>query len=111
MPPQDDPKAALVWQPRLRILCLHGRCQSAASFAEFVFIDGPVELPLQHEERVNTRGWWDDADKSESSVRQVLESAWADQGPFDGVLGFSEGANAAVAFCRLAAVAASDAVG
>ena len=77
--------------PKLRILCLHGRCQTGStfekklervavkseSFAEFVspvcnedltsdsssescrrhvlrFVDGPLELPLQHGERINT---------------------------------------------------------
>lgn len=115
--PSDDVKASLAWQPRLRILCLHGRCQTAAtfeqklqtlrakaaSFAEFVFVDGPVELPLQHEDRVNTRGWWAEGETSEEYVREVLAREWAEHGPFDGVLGFSEGASAAVVFCRLAA--------
>lgn len=123
MPP-DDSKAVPRWQPRVRILCLHGRCQTAstfehklqvlrakaASFAELVFIDGPVELPLQHEERINTRGWWSDQ-KDEERVREVLELAWSEQGPFDGVLGFSEGASAAVALCRFAAAAGSDGPG
>ena len=26
----------------------------ASDLADFVFVDGPVELPLQHEERINT---------------------------------------------------------
>lgn len=105
------------WQPKLRVLCLHGSQQSAAvfehrlerlvakaaSFAEFVFIDGPVELTQNASERVNARGWG--LVSSESSdcdaVREVLKKAWAEQGPFDGVLGFSEGATAAVLYCQL----------
>ncbi|CAE7673770.1 unnamed protein product [Symbiodinium sp. KB8] len=105
--------------PKLRILCLHGRCQTGStferklervvgkseSFADFVFVDAPLELPLQHGERLNTRAWWPDADRSDSAaaaVREVLSRSWAELGPFDGVLGFSEGAAAAVLCCQWA---------
>eukprot|EP00931_Biecheleriopsis_adriatica_P073096 TRINITY_DN47452_c0_g1_i1.p1 TRINITY_DN47452_c0_g1~~TRINITY_DN47452_c0_g1_i1.p1 ORF type:complete len:879 (+),score=181.36 TRINITY_DN47452_c0_g1_i1:47-2683(+) len=108
----------LAWRPRLRILCLHGRCQTAStferklervaskasSFAELVFVDGPLELPLQHGERLNTRGWWAEGERYTESpaVCDTLERAWAELGPFDGVLGFSEGAAAAVLCCTMA---------
>jgi len=112
-----SPPAA--WRPRLRLLCLHGRQQSsavfqhrldklvtkAASWAEFTFVDGPEELPLQPSERVNSRSWGlsDPSDpKSSEAASRVIERAWAEQGPFDGVLGFSEGASAALLCCQLA---------
>ncbi|CAJ1327374.1 unnamed protein product [Effrenium voratum] len=99
---------------KLRVLCLHGRCQTSgtfqrklekiagksASFAEFVFIDGPLDLPLQHGERVNTKGWWEEGEARTLEVprvRQALLAAWDALGPFDGVLGFSEGAAVAAA--------------
>lgn len=110
------------WRPRVRILCLHGRQQSAgvfqyrltrlvakaASWAEFVFVDGPIELPPQEEsERVNTRGWGlastDEAKTGLPATEEALRRAWAELGPFDGVLGFSEGAIAALRYCRIAA--------
>ncbi|CAK0869021.1 unnamed protein product, partial [Prorocentrum cordatum] len=116
----------LAWRPRLRVLCLHGRCQTGETFfqklerlvakaegiAEFVFVDGPVELPLQHGDRVNTRGWFAEESSArgegvsgtqDGRVRDVLVRAWSEDGPFDGVLGFSEGCLAGLSYCRLAA--------
>mmetsp|Transcript_29801 Transcript_29801/g.68640 ORF Transcript_29801/g.68640 Transcript_29801/m.68640 type:complete len:843 (+) Transcript_29801:36-2564(+) len=113
------------WRARLRILCLHGHTQTASvfeqkvsrlvtkasSFAEFVFVDGPVELPLRFGERINTCGWWPDnataGDCDDELVEKSLATAWSEQGPFDGVLGFSEGATAAHLFCRMAETVAS----
>eukprot|EP00928_Gymnodinium_smaydae_P095960 TRINITY_DN8361_c1_g1_i1.p1 TRINITY_DN8361_c1_g1~~TRINITY_DN8361_c1_g1_i1.p1 ORF type:complete len:909 (+),score=230.60 TRINITY_DN8361_c1_g1_i1:77-2803(+) len=112
------------WRPKVRVLCLHGRCQTAevfkqqldrlvtkaATYAEFVFIDGPAELPLQHGERVNTRGWAADGETvwEAPAVLETLTAAWSTLGPFDGVLGFSEGCSAAHRFCRLAEAAEAD---
>eukprot|EP00435_Cladocopium_sp_Y103_P010845 s3835_g2.t2 len=116
MLPHPSPMAG---RPKLRVLCLHGRCQTgttfqtklerslgkSANFADFVFIDGPIDLPLQHEERINTKGWWPEGEARSTEspqVREVLEEAVAQQGPFDGVLGFSEGGMAAQLACDLA---------
>ncbi|CAE8705302.1 unnamed protein product, partial [Polarella glacialis] len=81
----------------------------AASFAELVFADGPVELPLEHGERVNTRGWWHDRGlrNDDEAVSEVLRRAWSEHGPFDGLLGFSEGASAALFYCHLVAAHAN----
>eukprot|EP00927_Polykrikos_kofoidii_P031627 TRINITY_DN27174_c0_g1_i1.p1 TRINITY_DN27174_c0_g1~~TRINITY_DN27174_c0_g1_i1.p1 ORF type:complete len:985 (-),score=186.35 TRINITY_DN27174_c0_g1_i1:68-3022(-) len=99
----------LTWRPRLRVLCIHGRCQTAAtfkhkverlvtkaeSFAEFIFVDGPVELPTQHGDRENTRAWAPADDDGTLAILETLTRAWEQQGPFDGVLAFSEGARVA----------------
>ncbi|CAK9107720.1 unnamed protein product [Durusdinium trenchii] len=106
-------------RPKLRLLCLHGRCQTSATFqgkierliaksascADFVFVDGPVELPLQHEERVNTKGWWEEGEARSlhaPRIREVLSQAWSELGPFEGVLGFSEGGLVAQLACHWA---------
>jgi ribosome-binding ATPase YchF (GTP1/OBG family) len=103
------------WRPKLRLLCLHGRQQSSAVFehridklvskagscAEFVFIDGPEELPLQASERVNSRSWGLGEGGNAERATQVIEQAWIEQGPFDGVVGFSEGAIAAYLCCQM----------
>jgi uncharacterized protein (DUF924 family)/Ran GTPase-activating protein (RanGAP) involved in mRNA processing and transport len=94
--------------PRLRILVLHGRPQSAQSFkkltkgafaalrqtAELVFADAP------HAGGAGGRAWWDAVTDSEGGMRYVglgaslahLQDFVASAGPFDGVLGFSQGA-------------------
>lgn len=104
----------------MRILCLHGYTQSASLFAkkssglrkklvkaghELVFIDGPLkieisELPFEPSpdmEGADMRGWWNvnEASKDYSNVEPALETvkqAVETQGPFDGILGFSQGA-------------------
>eukprot|EP00929_Paragymnodinium_shiwhaense_P118877 TRINITY_DN90777_c0_g1_i1.p1 TRINITY_DN90777_c0_g1~~TRINITY_DN90777_c0_g1_i1.p1 ORF type:complete len:929 (-),score=227.03 TRINITY_DN90777_c0_g1_i1:290-3076(-) len=108
--------SALCWQPRVRVLCLHGHSQTSAtfeqkiakliakaeSFAEFVFVDGPVELPTVFGDRENTRAWGNpDSDGAVDSVEvlEALAKAWEARGPFDGVLGFSEGTKVAHYLC------------
>lgn len=77
--------------------------ETASGVAEFIFVDGPVELPLQHGEKVNTRGWAEDGRELDvERVQKVLAAAWAEQGPFDGVMGFSEGASVAALYASWA---------
>lgn len=91
---------------RLKILCLHGSKQCAEifsqrieplvkasrGFADFVFVDGPVELPLEPGQTVPMRSWWkDSSEPAMKSIDDAIEQA-ADGVVFDGVLGFSQGA-------------------
>jgi acetyl esterase/lipase len=90
---------------KLRILCLHGyhgnadilRAQMAAlvdgteSFAEYIVVDAPSLARGDY-------GWWHAVEGSPTSyegwsrTREWLVSLFEDQGPFDGVFGFSQGA-------------------
>eukprot|EP00438_Fugacium_kawagutii_P024757 Skav204250 [mRNA] locus=scaffold912:64462:67062:- [translate_table: standard] len=124
-------------RPKLRVLCLHGRCQTSAtfeakierslgkcsSFADFVkgwWAEGEPRSTESSQVReaspgvaniLGPRGW------SETSINGgfprnqmrlpesnliVLDAAAAKSGPFDGVLGFSEGAVAAQLAVHLA---------
>ncbi|CAM6017016.1 unnamed protein product [Sphagnum balticum] len=104
---------------KLRVLCLHGFRQNASGFrgrlsalrkklkniADMVFIDAPHELPflyqkhqilsafdpLQYESQSQgwSRSWW------------RIQEAFSNLGPFDGVLGFSQGAAIAAVLCQL----------
>lgn len=91
---------------RLRVLCLHGYTSSASRlqrqlapvaaalepYAQFIFVDGPFSAPPGH-------AWWD-AKTAEGVTtydgwlksRWYLHSVFHEQGPFDGILGFSQGA-------------------
>jgi predicted esterase len=103
---------------KLRLLCLHGYHGSARilraqlqslvsgseSLAEYVVIDAPSRASGDF-------GWWHAVEQSNSAergdpgvdgraayykgwprTREFLESVFAEQGPFDGVFGFSQGA-------------------
>ncbi|XP_003748281.1 esterase OVCA2-like [Galendromus occidentalis] len=101
---------------KLKILCLHGYRQDAESFrsklgslrkstkslAEYVFVTAPLLVNDNERER----GWWfSRSDRSfdaqeQSDVSIGLESALElvsntveKEGPFDGILGFSQGAS------------------
>lgn len=93
---------------KLRILCLHGYRQNALKFkgrtgalkrclkhiAELVYIDAPKIIPpLDDTISVQQFGWWT-SDDPELSY-DYLSEIWETQGPFDGVLGFSQGATCA----------------
>jgi predicted esterase len=108
----------------LRVLCLHGYTQTAKSFqkvlsltflpqtshlASFVFVDAPHAA----REARGGRTWWhpEQVQSETGSSRRWLYTGWeasveyirqiaARQGPFDGILGFSQGA------CVTAALAA-----
>ena len=90
-----------------RILCLHGKTQSGASFSnkiggakrklsrqyELVFLDGPIRL----EEEDDSFAWWlrDEKDGRHLYLREAMEfvTSYAnnDNEPFDALLGFSQG--------------------
>jgi len=91
----------------MRVLCLHGKHQTKETFrsrigklpnrakhvAEFVYVDGPHELPKREGEDVATRSWWMQGDEvaTVEATLAELRGVWKELGPFDGVLGFSMG--------------------
>ncbi|XP_077558023.1 esterase OVCA2-like [Haemaphysalis longicornis] len=106
---------------KLRVLCLHGYRQDAAAFKsklggfrkatkallDLVFIDAPhlIEKGAHGEgDNEGGRSWWFSGEKTFSSKEytdtcrgfdqsvQAIEQAWKLLGPFDGILGFSQGA-------------------
>ncbi|XP_030369356.1 esterase GA18864 [Scaptodrosophila lebanonensis] len=117
---------------KVRVLCLHGYRQSADSFknklgsfrkfttkyAEFVFINAPhVAQPFEASSPAlpEQRSWW--ANKDDGSFKgtnkggpaygfqeslRVVEEAWKKDGPFQGLLGFSQGACFVGLICGLA---------
>ena len=105
----------------MRILCLHGARQTGQifenrldalarkvrGFAALSFLDAPFALPLEDGHDVATRRWHE-----EDSVDALDDGAWAvavatvvsfweSNGPFDGVLGFSQGAALCCLLCRM----------
>ncbi|KAH8383047.1 hypothetical protein KR009_006510 [Drosophila setifemur] len=117
---------------KVRVLCLHGYRQNgdafknklgsfrkfASKYAEFVFISAPhVAAPLESsaEPVPEQRSWWANKDDGtfkgtnkggpafgfQESLRSV-EEAWRTQGPFQGLLGFSQGACFVGLICGLA---------
>ena len=100
------PKKPVKTTAPLRILCLHGSRQTGQIFsdrvsrlasklralklADTVFIDGPVELPLEPEDTGNLRAWYDGNDIE--SALAAIDMNWHSGKAFDGVLGFSQGA-------------------
>lgn len=117
---------------KLRFLCLHGYRQNADSFksktgafrktvnryADFVFISAPhVAPPLNDGDAPNEeqRSWWSNKEDGtfrgtnksgpatgiEESIK-LVEKAWKEQGPFHGLLGFSQGACFVGILCSLA---------
>ncbi|KAL7730008.1 hypothetical protein ACLKA6_009302 [Drosophila palustris] len=117
---------------KVRVLCLHGYRQDADSFknklgsfrkfagkyADFVFISAPhVAAPLEPnaEPVEQQRSWW--ANKDDGTFKgtnkggpaygfqdslHAVEEAWKTQGPFQGLLGFSQGACFVGLICGLA---------
>ena len=78
-----------------------------------VFLDAPLELPLRPGDSLGMRCWWrDGAKKYDGWERSLatLERAWDEQGPFAGVIGFSQGAAAAFLLALLAETADRDAI-
>ncbi|BFF91023.1 esterase [Drosophila madeirensis] len=117
---------------RVRVLCLHGYRQDGDAFknklgsfrkftskyAEFVFISAPhIAAPLESaaEPVPQQRSWWANKDDGtfkgtnkggpafgfQESLR-LVEAAWKTQGPFQGLLGFSQGACFVGLICGLA---------
>lgn len=67
---------------------------------EVVFVDAPLELPKEPGDEVAMRTWWlreagggggRAFEGWEASLR-LLRDVWRDKGPFQGVIGFSQGA-------------------
>ncbi|CAL4099276.1 unnamed protein product, partial [Meganyctiphanes norvegica] len=116
---------------KLKILCLHGFRQNSAIFkdrlggfrrftkneAEFEFVTAPhkVENEEGSKEDVDERGWWFQRESNdhfrgaepgktsrgfEESV-QTVEEHVASHGPYDGLLGFSQGAALVGMLCAL----------
>ncbi|XP_037508007.1 esterase OVCA2 [Rhipicephalus sanguineus] len=107
---------------KLRVLCLHGYRQDAAAFKsklggfrkstksllDLVFIDAPHPIENGVYGEVDNEGggraWWFSSEKTFSSKEytdtcrgfeesvKAIEEAFKEQGPFDGILGFSQGA-------------------
>jgi predicted esterase len=100
LPPPYDPAGK-----KLRILCLHGYHGSAATmrrqasgatallapYADLFFLDAPSRSHGDF-------GWWHATSNRAivyegwEATRRGVKLAWDTQGPFDGVLGFSQGA-------------------
>ncbi|KAI8117407.1 UPF0483 protein [Lucilia cuprina] len=125
-------KTQLEIKDKVRVLCLHGYRQNADSFknklgsfrkhvnkyAEFVFIDAPHKAkPLEEggEIQPDQLSWW--FNKDDGSFKgtnkngpafgfqeslKLVEETWKTQGPFQGLLGFSQGACFVGLICGLA---------
>lgn len=116
-----NPKKALL----PKILCLHGYRQndklfreklgafrkSVSKLADLVFINAPHELIDEDDGQIQ-RGWWfsqshkyfkaDDVSDCDMGLEEsfdVVLSTIKSQGPFDGVMGFSQGAALATMLC------------
>ncbi|XP_073816302.1 esterase GA18864 [Musca autumnalis] len=117
---------------KVRVLCLHGYRQNGESFksklgsfrkhvnkyAEFVFIDAPHKAkPMEEggEPQADQLSWW--FNKDDGSFKgtnkngpafgfqeslKLVEETWKTQGPFQGLLGFSQGACFVGLICGLA---------
>mmetsp|Transcript_10517 Transcript_10517/g.19682 ORF Transcript_10517/g.19682 Transcript_10517/m.19682 type:complete len:867 (-) Transcript_10517:1093-3693(-) len=104
----------------LRLLCLHGKYQTKEIFrsrlgklvnklrstsgANCVFVDGTYDLEMRPGDMVPPKTWWKyselDKDSEINSVDETLlylQKVWKEQGPFQGLIGFSMGGTLAVA--------------
>lgn len=115
---------------KLRVLCLHGYRQNADGFksklgsfrkqlnkyVEFVFLSAPHEVPPSQddENRSEQRSWWFNHDNGTfkgtnkngpafgfAESIAMIEKTWTDEGPFNGLLGFSQGACLVGLLCSL----------
>jgi hypothetical protein len=108
---------------RLRVLCLHGYAQEAQGLrsksgslrraakgcADFVFVESPLhaaECPHSKAHGIGARpAWWNFTDGPHPRYHGWEESlafiadVCVEKGPFDGVLGFSQGAAMAAMLC------------
>ncbi|KAM0727293.1 Esterase OVCA2 [Formica fusca] len=117
-------------ESKLRILALHGYMQSDVIFSaklgslrkgfkkeiDFTFIRAPHKVPSNNEENTNENGygWWFNTEDhvfkatvpSELCVGfdesiALIEKIFTEQGPFDGILGFSQGAAFVSILCAM----------
>lgn len=113
----------------MKFLCLHGYTQNGALYAkkasglrkllkkaghELVFIDGPLkvevdDLPFEPSQELldtDMRAWWridseDPATYGNTDVAfEAVKAAVDAEGPFDGVIGFSQGAGLAAVLTK-----------
>uniref|UniRef100_A0A069DPH8 Putative phospholipase/carboxyhydrolase n=1 Tax=Panstrongylus megistus TaxID=65343 RepID=A0A069DPH8_9HEMI len=104
---------------KLKVLCLHGFRQNKdtfkqklgflrkmlKSYADFVFMDAPHTLTASSNDEVEEKSWWftgenqtyiskipSDIDEGFSDSVESVQRFVKDNGPFDGLLGFSQGA-------------------
>lgn len=109
----------------MKVLCLHGFTQNGPLFArkasairkalgkagyETTFLTAPLkvessDLPFQTEEGIDMRTWWviNESDPQCYNMEQALQTVKdcvVKDGPFDGILGFSQGAGFAGALCN-----------
>uniref|UniRef100_A0A336LJZ1 CSON008440 protein n=1 Tax=Culicoides sonorensis TaxID=179676 RepID=A0A336LJZ1_CULSO len=111
---------------KLKVLALHGYRQTGESFkaklgafrkylakyVDFVFITAPHVAPFEGDNPGNS--WWfkDDgtfkgSDKCAAAIGfeeslKLVEEVWETQGPFQGIMGFSQGASFTGLICSLA---------
>ena len=113
---------------KLKILCVHGYRQSGQVFrqrtgalrkslkkyAEFTFVTAPNQIKSQDSQEDEQYGWWfsteeksyDAHDYTDSCVGlegslQIMADSLKNEGPFDGVLAFSQGASLLGIICAL----------
>jgi len=121
--------SGLIAKP-LRVLCLHGYRQNDVSFrektgafrkligkfCEFTFVKAPHHvLPMSSEDiNADQRGWWfsrendyfkaddaSDCDKGFDGSLELIQKTFELHGPFDGVIGFSQGATLTALLCLI----------
>jgi len=129
--PEAPDMSSLAAKP-LRVLCLHGYRQNDVSFkektgafrklvgkyCEFTFIKAPHHvLPMSNEDiNQDQRGWWfsrendyfkaddaSDCDKGFDGSLDLIQKTFELHGPFDGIIGFSQGAALLALLCLMKA--------
>ena len=111
---------------KLKVLCLHGFTQNADKFKDkasqltkklnmdFTWLSGPIKLPVENDD---ARAWWTYSDINtlefdwntiiDKNIEHVgfantiryIQDVFIKQGPFDGIMGFSQGATLAGYLC------------
>jgi len=130
-PPPKVDMSPLAEKP-LRILCLHGYRQNdnlfreklgafrkmVGKYCQFTFVRAPHHvLPMSNEDiNQDQRGWWfsrendyfkaddvSDCDKGFDGSLELIQRTFDLDGPFDGVMGFSQGAALLTLLCLIKA--------
>eukprot|EP00466_Bigelowiella_natans_P005101 jgi/Bigna1/132034/aug1.16_g6742 len=103
--------------PSLRVLCLHGMHQCGEIFSQRLgalrkkagrlklqlhFVDAPFELPLEEGQQVAMRCWYrkGQEEKDWKTTLKFISQEDRKHGPFDGIIGFSQGAGICGLLCR-----------
>ncbi|EFA83197.1 DUF341 family protein [Heterostelium album PN500] len=117
--PSTPPAPRSANKRRLRILCLHGYKQNGTVFksktavlrkslddiAEFVYVDAPHVI----DETKGTSSWWrvsgDGKEyKGWEQTLDYLRNIFIKKGPFDGIMGFSQGAVLSSLLCSISSL-------